>query len=86
MTVNAVSLGRIDSGPYSAINPTLFEAIKRRLPMGRMGEPAEVVDLVVFLASTKAAYFQGANIVIDGGIPLGISKENLGIAMIESTE
>jgi len=81
VTVNTVSLGIIDSGVYSKgfMDPTVMKAIKRRLPMGRMGEPGEVAELVVFLASMKAAYIQGANIMIDGGITLGISKDNLGI-------
>lgn len=81
VTVNAVSLGIIDSGVYSKspMEPAVVEAIRRRLPMGRMGEPSEVADLVVFLASSRAAYIHGANIMIDGGITLGISKDNLGI-------
>jgi NAD(P)-dependent dehydrogenase (short-subunit alcohol dehydrogenase family) len=47
--------------------------------MGRMGEPSEVADLVVFLASSRASYIHGENIMIDGGFTLGISKDNLGI-------
>ena len=35
--------------------------------MGRFGKPDEVADLVAFLASARAAYLTGANVVIDGG-------------------
>ena len=36
-------------------------------PMGRIGKPEEVADIVTFLASNKANYITGALIVIDGG-------------------
>jgi 3-oxoacyl-[acyl-carrier protein] reductase len=38
------------------------------VPMGRMGDPAELGDLVAFLASPRAAYITGEAIAIDGGI------------------
>jgi len=47
------------------------EALARwvaEVPMGRMGDPAELGDLVAFLASPRAAYITGAAIAIDGGI------------------
>jgi 3-oxoacyl-[acyl-carrier protein] reductase len=37
------------------------------VPMGRMGEPAELAALVAFLASEQAAYITGATIQVDGG-------------------
>jgi 3-oxoacyl-[acyl-carrier protein] reductase len=39
-----------------------------RIPAGRLGEPAELGDLVAFLASERAAYITGAVYQIDGGI------------------
>jgi 3-oxoacyl-[acyl-carrier protein] reductase len=36
-------------------------------PTGRLGRPAEVADLVAFVASPLAAYINGANLRIDGG-------------------
>jgi 3-oxoacyl-[acyl-carrier protein] reductase len=47
------------------------EALARwvaEVPMGRMGEPAELGDLVAYLASPRAAYINGSAIVIDGAI------------------
>ena len=37
------------------------------IPMGRLGKPEEVGDLVAFLASDRAGYLTGANVVLDGG-------------------
>ena len=37
------------------------------MPMGRMAEPKEVVNLIKFLVSPNAAYLTGTNYIIDGG-------------------
>ena len=44
--------------------------LESNIPMGRAGDPGEVADLAVFLASDKAHYITGARIVIDGGLSL----------------
>lgn len=68
--VNAVAPGYI----RTPMAQTLIEAgkvdearIRRRTPMGRMGEPGEVADLMVYLASPLAGYVTGAVIPVDGG-------------------
>ncbi len=47
--------------------PEFFKAALARNPMGRMGRPDEVADAVVFLASARASFVTGANLIIDGG-------------------
>jgi NAD(P)-dependent dehydrogenase (short-subunit alcohol dehydrogenase family) len=42
-------------------------AIAASIPLGRLGTPADVVNMALFLASARSAYITGANIVIDGG-------------------
>ena len=42
------------------------------IPSGRLGEPAEIADLVAFLASERAAYINGSVIAIDGGLSKGL--------------
>ena len=66
ITVNAVAPGIIDT-PMSA-SAFDAEAIARVVPMKRAGTPAEVADLIGFLASTQAAYITGQIISINGGI------------------
>jgi len=48
------------------------EAMKRMTPLGRVGKSEEVADLVLFLASERAAFIHGANITIDGGANPGL--------------
>ena len=43
------------------------EAMNAEVPMGREGEPIEVSDAVLFLASDEASYITGAELVVDGG-------------------
>ncbi len=48
------------------------ETVKRRLaldiPLQRLGQPAEVADLCVFLLSDQSAFITGADLPIDGGL------------------
>jgi NAD(P)-dependent dehydrogenase (short-subunit alcohol dehydrogenase family) len=48
------------------------ESFRRMTPLGRIGKPEEVADLVLFLASERAAFVHGANISIDGGTTKGL--------------
>jgi NAD(P)-dependent dehydrogenase (short-subunit alcohol dehydrogenase family) len=57
--------------PVRAAQPD-DEAFRRMTPLGRVGQPEEVADLVLFLASDRAAFIHGANITIDGGATKGL--------------
>ncbi len=66
ITVNAVAPGIIDT----PMSQSAFDAaeIARLVPMKRAGTPAEVADLIGFLASPQAAYITGQIISINGGM------------------
>ena len=42
-----------------------------RIPLGRPGQPQDVANLYLFLASEEAAYLNGAVISVDGGLVIG---------------
>ncbi len=69
INVNAISPGPIQSPGTEAIGLTkeFYEQTVRSIPLGRMGLPEDVANLVVFLASDKSSFITGQNIVIDGG-------------------
>jgi len=49
-------------------NPALFKTMLDRNPMGRMGTPEEVANAVVFLASPRASFITGTNLIVDGAL------------------
>ncbi len=65
ITFNCVAPGHIEiPGTGSDDLPQSF---RNSLPMGRMGTPQEVANVVSFLCSDKASFVNGANIIVDGG-------------------
>lgn len=68
--VNAVTPGPIMTPGTEAwfnADPDAGAAISNANPMGRIGTPAEVANVVLFLASDQASYVTGASIPVDGG-------------------
>ncbi len=68
ITVNAICPGYIATEMVTAIDPKyLAEKIISQIPVGRLGEPAEVARIVVFLASDDAGFITGSTISANGG-------------------
>lgn len=67
--VNAVGPGSIATDMLAGINasPEAMKSVMSRTPLGRIGLPEEVANVVAFLASPKASYITGETIYIDGG-------------------
>ena len=67
--VNAVGPGSIDTEMMAAVNanPEAMKMVLSRTPLGRIGNPREVADVVAFLASDKASYVTGETVYVDGG-------------------
>jgi 3-oxoacyl-[acyl-carrier protein] reductase len=68
--VNAVLPGMITTDMTTRVRKRAGEMILKEIPGGRFGIPADVANLVVFLASDKADYITGQTIVIDGGLSI----------------
>ena len=68
ITVNAVAPGMIETDMTAVIPEKAKEAMMVSIPAGRAGKPEEIADMVVFLASDKAAYITGQVISVDGGM------------------
>jgi NAD(P)-dependent dehydrogenase (short-subunit alcohol dehydrogenase family) len=63
--VNSVSPGAFPD--RSKTSPEFIREIEARVPLGRIGEPPEIVGSVIFLLSDAASYVNGADLAVDGG-------------------
>jgi NAD(P)-dependent dehydrogenase (short-subunit alcohol dehydrogenase family) len=68
--VNAVSAGPIMTPLHAGRSEEERAAFIKQIPAGRFGQPSEVANAVVFLASDEAAFTVGAELLIDGGMSL----------------
>lgn len=66
---NSVHPGMVETAmaEIAVARPGSREARLARLPLGRFGNPAEIANVVVFLASSEASFMTGAEICVDGG-------------------
>jgi NAD(P)-dependent dehydrogenase (short-subunit alcohol dehydrogenase family) len=70
---NMVSPGNVyfKGGVWNVVeerNPEMFASMLGRNPTGRMGTPEEVANAVVFLASPRASFITGTNLIVDGAL------------------
>ena len=71
ITINSIQPGRIMSEQIVRFHPTEEDRRKfaqEHIPMGRFGEPEELANLAVFLASPRAGYITGTVTPVDGGM------------------
>jgi 3-oxoacyl-[acyl-carrier protein] reductase len=68
ITVNAVAPGYVETELTSVLGQQVREAILEAIPLGRIGTPQDVANIVCFLASDAAAYITGQTLAVDGGM------------------
>jgi len=65
--VNAIAPGCIDTGWISELPQKEQEALVKKIPLGRWGQPEDIAKVAVFLASDDFNWMTGATIHVDGG-------------------
>ena len=73
--VNGIAPGYIRTAQLlsekHSLGPAGAEKAGEFIPMGRIGEPDEIADVILFLASSAARYMTGQTLVVDGGLLVG---------------
>ena len=68
VTANAVAPGYIATAMTENLPAEVKAEFNRQIPLGRMGEPADIAAAVAFLASEEASYITGCTIPVNGGM------------------
>ena len=71
ITANAVAPGFIETDMTEAVVNAAGKEIKKRIPARRLGQPEDIANAVLFLASDESSYVTGQVIRVDGGLTLG---------------
>jgi len=69
--VNAVAPGFIATEMVKAMPQKVLDGMAARTPLGRMGEPADIANAYVWLASDAAKFVHGTVLSVDGGLVMG---------------
>jgi 3-oxoacyl-[acyl-carrier protein] reductase len=70
ITVNVVAPGMVASAMTEALNEQQQARMRDAIPLGRIGQPADIAAAVVYLASDEAAWVTGATIHVNGGMAM----------------
>lgn len=74
---NCIAPGTVQTpiwNPRVERDPQVFERIARWYPLGRVGQPEDIANAALFLASDEAAWITGAVLNVDGGLMAGIPR------------
>ncbi|MCK5155097.1 MAG: 3-oxoacyl-ACP reductase FabG [Spirochaetales bacterium] len=71
ITVNTVAPGTTESSIIDQFSEEKKAELKKMIPLGRMGQPTDIANLVVFLSSELTGFITGAVIDINGGMYMG---------------
>lgn len=73
VNVNCVSPGPTDTALFESVtagNPKLREGLTKAIPFRRLGQPSDLANAVVFLASDQAGYITGQTLSVSGGLTM----------------
>lgn len=70
ITVNIVAPGFVETAMTDALNDDQRKRLLDNIPMGRMGQPADIAAAVTYLASDEAAWVTGATLHVNGGMAM----------------
>ena len=65
--VNAVSPGIIDTGQADMLDPEVKNALKKSIPLGKIGDPVDVAKVILWLLSQESSYVTGVIVPVAGG-------------------
>jgi 3-oxoacyl-[acyl-carrier protein] reductase len=68
ITVNCVAPGFIDTDMTRSLNDAQRESVNAQIPLGRLGQPADIAAAVAFLSSEGGAYITGETLNVNGGM------------------
>ena len=70
VTINSIAPGAVETPINSALlhDPAKLQSLVGQIPLGRLGKPADVANLAVFLASSESDYTTGSTYFVDGGL------------------
>jgi 3-oxoacyl-[acyl-carrier protein] reductase len=68
VTVNAVAPGFIDTPMTQGLSPEVKDQLQKQIPLGRLGQPADIAEAVRFLVSDEAGYITGQVLHVNGGM------------------
>lgn len=67
LRVNAIGPGYIETPLLAAAPQEILDGLEAKHPLGRLGQPDEVANVVTFLLSDKASFMSGSYVLVDGG-------------------
>jgi NAD(P)-dependent dehydrogenase (short-subunit alcohol dehydrogenase family) len=65
--INVISPGTIDTAIFDGVPQEMKDVFVSIIPMGRMGQPPEIVTAALFLASDDSSFVSGIELFVDGG-------------------
>jgi 3-oxoacyl-[acyl-carrier protein] reductase len=68
ITVNAIAPGYIITSMTDALPEEIRDEMKKRIPLGRLGQPEDIAKVALFLSSDYASYMTGQVVTVDGGM------------------